>query len=92
MRRGQKLAPFFRQAQAAGGAVKQAHAQMRFQLHQQLARCLRRDALRGGGLPQAAQLGRLHKVGDGTQFVDGHGGDVALIGKQTLLMNQRIMG
>ena len=73
LRRLQELLALFGQAQAARGAVKQPHAQVRFELRQRLAGRLRRDALRGRGLAQAAQLGRLDEGGDGAQFVEGHG-------------------
>lgn len=95
---GQELPPFFGEAQAACGAVEQPHAQVRFELHQQLAGRLWRDALRGRRLAQAAQLGGLGKVGDGAQFIDGHGGQVLCgaaawwIGKRCLRMNPEIMG
>ncbi len=71
----QKLAAFFREAQAARSAVEQPHAQMRLELHQRMAGRLWRDALRGGRLAQAAEFGGLGKGRNGAEFVDGHGGD-----------------
>jgi len=53
--------------------MEQPHAQVLFELSQRLTRGLRCHALGRGRLPQAAQLGRFHEGGDGTQFIDGHG-------------------
>jgi hypothetical protein len=74
----QELLAFFGEAQAAGGAVKEAHAQVLLELHQRLAGGLRRDGLRGGGLAQAAQLGGFDEGGNGAQFIEGHGGSSGL--------------
>jgi hypothetical protein len=70
----QELHALFGQAQAARGAVEEAHTQVAFELHQRLAGGLRRDGLGGGGLAQAAELGRLDKGGDGAQFIQCHSG------------------
>ncbi|MDO9418217.1 MAG: hypothetical protein Q7U22_19095, partial [Pararhizobium sp.] len=43
----EEAAAFFGQAQSPRGAMKQAHAQVRFELRQRLAGGLRRDRLRG---------------------------------------------
>ncbi|MNR47996.1 hypothetical protein D3C85_1671710 [compost metagenome] len=72
MRRLEEMTAFIGQRHAACGAMKQPHSQMLLELRQRLARGLRRHALRGRGLPQAAEFGRLHEGGNGTQLVDRH--------------------
>ncbi len=72
LRRLQKPLTLFGQRHAAGGAMKQTHPQIRFQLAERLAGGLRGDLLSLGRLAETAQLGRVDEGGDGSQFVD-HG-------------------